>query len=197
MLAAMAIMLMTGSAALAFDADTQAVIDRHKAGKPVSMTDVAVLMRASAQWCYINQDHTCAWTDIYLDVTDTGATFEIGNAWDADTDIAFTDEGVFKDDRYICESGKDWVPSVRATRRSDGSVIGGRQLWELKAAIEAKRSAESIDCFDYVYLRSEPDQQVVTLRQRQYTDGVHVEGNDVEVTLHMNSEDAAGLSWRW
>ncbi|KQX38315.1 hypothetical protein ASD04_11960 [Devosia sp. Root436] len=197
MLAAMAILLMTGPAALAFDADTQAIIDRHKAGKLVSMTDMAQLMRSSAQWCYINQDHTCAWTDIYLEVTDTGATFEIGNAWDADTDIAFTDEGVFKDDRYICESGKDWVPSVRATRRSDGSVIGGRMLWELKAAIEANRSAETLDCFDYVYLGANPDQEVVTLRQRQYTDGVHVEGNDVEVTLHMNSEDAAGLLWRW
>jgi hypothetical protein len=197
MLAAMAILLMTGPAALAFDADTQAIIDRHKAGKLVSMTDMAQLMRSSAQWCYINQDHTCAWTDIYLEVTDTGATFEIGNAWDADTDIAFTDEGVFKDDRYICESGKDWVPSVRATRRSDGSVIGGRMLWELKAAIEANRSAETLDCFDYVYLGANPDQEVVTLRQRQYTDDVHVEGNDVEVTLHMNSEDAAGLLWRW
>lgn len=197
LLAAMAIVLTTGSAALAFDADIQAIISRHKANKSVSMTDMAQFMRASEQWCYDNQDHSCAWTDIYLEVTDTGASFEIGNAWDADTDIAFTDEGVFKDDRYICETGKDWVPSVRATRRSDGSVIGGRMLWEVKTAIYATRDGDTQDCFDYLYLRSNPDQQTVTLLQRQYTDDQHVEGNDVEVSLHFNAEDAAGLTWRW
>ena len=197
LLAAMAIALTTGSAAQAFDADTQAVIDRHKANKPVSISDVATLMRASEKWCYDNQDHTCAWTDIYLEVTDTGVIYEIGNAWDADTDIAFTDEGVFRDDRYICETGKDWVPTVRATRRSDGSVIDGRMLWELKRAIHANQSRESQDCFDYLYLRSDADYLTVTLLQRQYTDDVHVEGNDVEVSLHMSAEDAAGLLWRW
>ena len=197
LLAAMAIALTTGSAAQAFDADTQAAIDRHKANKPVSISDVATLMRASEKWCYDNQDHTCAWTDIYLEVTDTGVIYEIGNAWDADTDIAFTDEGVFRDDRYICETGKDWVPTVRATRRSDGSVIDGRMLWELKQAIHANQSRESQDCFDYLYLRSDADYLTVTLLQRQYTDDVHVEGNDVEVSLHMSAEDAAGLLWRW
>lgn len=197
LLAAMAIVLTTGSVALAFDADIQAIISRHKANKPVSMTDMAQFMRASEQWCYDNQDHSCAWTDIYLEVTDTGASFEIGNAWDADTDIAFTDEGLFKDDRYICETGKDWVPSVRATRRSDGSVIGGRMLWEVKTAIYATRDGDTQDCFDYLYLRSNPDQQTVTLLQRQYTDDQHVEGNDVEVSLHFDAEDAAGLTWRW
>jgi hypothetical protein len=196
LLAAMAIALTTGSA-LAFDADTQGIIDRHKAGKPVSMTDISVLMRASEKWCYDNQDHSCAWTDIYLEVTETGATFEIGNAWDAETDIAFTDEGVFEDDRYICESKKDWVPTVRATRRSDGSSLDGRLLWELKSAIRANQTSESQDCFDYLFLRSDADYQQVTLLQRQYTDDVHVEGNDVEVSLHFNAEDAAGLSWRW
>ena len=197
LLAATAITLATGSAAMAFDADIQAIIDSHKAGKPVAMHDVAQLMRASEQWCYVNQDHTCAWTDIYLEVTDTGATFEIGNAWDAETDIAFTDQGVFEDDRYICETGHDWVPSVRATRRSDGSVIGGRLLWELKAAIYETRAGDVRNCFDYLYLGANPDQEVVTLLQRSYADAVHLEGNDVEVSLHLNAEDAAGLLWRW
>jgi len=197
LLAAMAIIMATGPAALAFDADTQAIIDRHKSGKPVAMHDMATLMRSSAQWCYLNQNHTCAWTDIYLDVTDAGATFEIGNAWNADTDIAFTDKGVFEDDRYICETGYDWVPSVRATRRSDGSVIGGRLLWDLKADIHAIRAGDIRNCFDYLYLRADADQEVVTLLQRQYADGVHDENGDVEVTLHMNAEDAAGLLWRW
>ncbi|QQR36331.1 hypothetical protein JI749_01445 [Devosia oryziradicis] len=196
LLAALAITLTTGSA-LAFDAETQSVIDRHKANKPVSMTDVATLMQSSEQWCYNNQDHSCAWTDIYLEVTNLGATFEIGNAWDADTDIAFTDKGIFRDDRYICETGADWVPTVRATRRSDGSVITGRQLWEIKQAVYATRADDTQDCFDYLYLRSNADQQTITLLQRQYTDDVHVEGNDVEVSLHFNAEDAAGLTWRW
>ncbi|MCR6671914.1 hypothetical protein [Devosia ginsengisoli] len=197
LLAAMLITMATGSAALAFDADTQAIIDRHKSGKLVAINDVATLMRSSAQWCYLNQDHTCAWTDIYLDVTDTGATFEIGNAWDADTNIVFTDQGVFEDDRYICETDHDWVPSVRATRRSDGSTIDGRLLWDLKSDIYAIRAGDIQNCFDYLYLRSDPDYEQITLLQRQYVDGVHDETRDVEVTLHMNSEDAAGLSWRW
>ncbi|QDZ11507.1 hypothetical protein [Devosia ginsengisoli] len=197
LLAALAIATVTASTAMAFDADSQAIIDRHKSGKLVAIHDVATLMRSSAQWCYLNQDHTCAWTDIYLDVTDTGATFEIGNAWDADTDIAFTDKGVFEDDRYICETDYDWVPSVRATRRSDGSVITGRLLWDLKADIYAIRAGDIQNCFDYLYLRADPDYEQITLLQRQYADGVHDETRDVEVTLHMNSEDAAGLSWRW
>jgi hypothetical protein len=195
--AAMTIALVSSSTAMAFDADTQAIISRHKANKPVSMTDVAQLMRASERWCYDNQDHSCAWTDIYLDVTDTGVTYEIGNAWDAETDIAFTDEGVFRDDRYICETGKDWVPTMRATRRSDGSVIDGRMLWDLKAAVSANREGDTQDCFDYLYLRADPDQQTITLLQRQYTDDQHAEGYDVEVSLHFNAEDAAGLTWRW
>ena len=197
LLAAMAITLTTGSAALAFDADTQAIIDRYKANKPVSMTNVAQLMRASEQWCYINQDHSCAWTDIYLEVTNLGVTYEIGNAWDADTDIAFTDKGVFREDRYVCEMGYDWVPTMRATRRSDGSVIDGRMLWDLRLAIYETRSGDTQDCFDYLFLRSDANQQTITLLQRQYTDDVHLEGNDVEVSLHFNAEDAAGLTWRW
>ena len=197
LLATMAILLASGPAALAFDADTQAILDRSKVGKLIGMTDMATLMRASEKWCYDNQEHSCAWTDIYLEVLDLGATFEIGNAWDAETDIAFTDKGVFRDNRYICETGADWVPTVRATRRSDGSVIAGRQLWEIKQAIRANQDNETQDCFDYLLVGTNPDQQVITLLQRQYTDDVHIEGNDVEVTLHMNAEDAAGLTWRW
>ena len=194
--AAMAITLATGPA-LAFDADIQTIIDQHKAGKPLAMHDVAELMRGSERWCYINQDHTCAWTDIYLEVTDLGVTYEIGNAWSAETDIAFTDKGVFKDDRYICEAGYDWVPTMRAMRRSDGSVIGGRMLWDLRLDVYETRSSDTQDCFDYLYLRSDPNQEVVTLLQRQYIDDVHDESRDVEVTLHFNAEDAAGLQWRW
>ncbi len=197
LLAATAITLATGSAAMAFDADIQAIIDGHKAGKPVAVHDLVQFMRASEQWCYINQDHTCAWTDIYLEVTNLGATFEIGNAWDAETDITFTDKGVFKDDRFVCETGYDWVPTMQATRRSDHSVINGRMLWDLRLAVYDTRQGDTQDCFDYLFLRADPDQEVVTLLQRQYVDEVHDPGRDVEVTLHFNAEDAAGLLWRW
>lgn len=196
LLAATAITLATGSA-MAFDADIQAIIDSHKAGKPVAIHDLAQFMTASEQWCYINQDHTCAWTDIYLEVTKLGAIFEIGNAWDGETDITFTDKGVFKDDRFVCEAGYDWVPTMQATRRSDGSVINGRLLWDLRLAIYDTREGDTQDCFDYLFLRVDPDQDVVTLLQRQYVDEVHDPGRDVEVTLHFNAEDAAGLLWRW
>ena len=196
LLAATAITLATGSA-MAFDADIQAIIDSHKAGKPVAIHDLAQFMTASEQWCYINQDHTCAWTDIYLEVTKLGAIFEIGNAWDGETDITFTDKGVFKDDRFVCEAGSDWVPTMQATRRSDGSVINGRLLWDLRLAIYDTREGDTQDCFDYLFLRADPDQDVVTLLQRQYVDEVHDPGRDVEVTLHFNAEDAAGLLWRW
>jgi hypothetical protein len=197
LLAATAITLATGSAAMGFDADVQAIIDSHKAGKPVAVHDLVPLMRASEQWCYINQDHSCAWTDIYLEVTDLGAIFEIGNAWDAETDITFTDKGVFKDDRFVCETGYDWVPTMQATRRSDGSVINGRMLWDLRLAVYDTREGDTQDCFDYLFLRAEPDQEVVTLLQRQYVDEVYDPSRDVEVTLHFNAEDAAGLLWRW
>ena len=118
-------------------------------------------------------------------------TYEIGNAWDAEIDVVFTDRGVFKDNRYICETGVDWVPTLRAKRRSDGSSIDGRQLWELKSGIVANRDGV-LDCFDYLYLSSNPDQQTVTLLQRQYAEGEHVADADVQVSLHMNSEMRPG-----
>ena len=70
-------------------------------------------------------------------------------------------------------------------------------LWELKAAIYETRAGDVRNCFDYLYLGANPDQEVVTLLQRSYADGVQLEGNDVEVSLHLNAEDAAGLLWRW
>lgn len=197
LLAAMAVVMTAIPAVGAFETATQAIIDRYKAAKRLAIADVAELMQASAQWCYDEQENSCAWTDIYLEVTDTGATYEIGNAWDAEADVAFTDHGAFMDDRYICETGNNWVPTVRATRRSDGTVIGGRELWELKQAIEQNLEGDTQDCFDYLYLSSDPNEETITLLQRQYTDGVHLEANDVEVTLHMDADEAADLTLRW
>ena len=195
-LVAVAIALASSSAALAFDADTQAVIDRQKISKRVSITDMATLMRSSEKWCYDNQEHSCAWTDVYVEVTEEGAAFEIANAWDADTDIAFIDTGTFMDGRYICETGEDWVPTVRATRRDGNGPLDGRLLWDLKKEISAAIAADEPACYDYLYMRSDADYLQVWLLQRQYVDGVHDAANDVAVTVHFNAQDAAGLTLR-
>ena len=120
--AALAITLATGSAALAFDSQTQAIIDRHQAGKMVAITGVAHLMQASAKWCYATQEQSCAWTEIYLDVTDASASFELGNSWAAETDYAITDEGAFRENE-TCQTGVNWVSNLRGTRRSDDTSI--------------------------------------------------------------------------
>lgn len=197
LLAALAPTLATASAALAFDVDTQAIIDKHKAGKLVAIAEVAQLMQESARWCYDNQDRSCAWSEIYLDVSQSGASFELSNVWDAELAYAMTDEAIFAGDK-ACQTGLNWIPSLRAIRRSNGSPLGGRPLHDFKIAMtEARPDLESYDdCFDYLYLAADPEQQVVTLLQRQYVDGVHDAANDVTVTVHFNAEDAAGLTLR-
>ncbi|UXN74141.1 hypothetical protein N8D56_02325 [Devosia sp. A8/3-2] len=136
---AAALLLVATSAAFGFDSRTQGIIDQYKSGKLIRIADVAHLMAGSERWCYLEQAGTCSWSDIYLDVDKSGAEFEIGNARSEDVDIAFTDRGSFRDGRYICETGTDWVPNMRATGRSDGSVIGGRELAQLKSEIASQR----------------------------------------------------------
>lgn len=197
LLAGLALTLAFGSSALAFDADTQDVISRHKANKPVNSTDLATLMRSSERWCYAEDAGTCSWSDIYLDVTDEGAEFEIGNAWSETVDVMFTDTGVFKDGRYICETGVDWVPTIRAANRADNTILTGRELKQIKTDLYAQQSESVIDCFDYLYLSSDADAQTVKLLQRQYTGDVYDPSKDTEVTLHFDATDAAALTWRW
>jgi hypothetical protein len=181
--------------ALAFDGETQSVLDRTKVGKLVPSTEIAKLMRNSERWCYAEDDGACSWSDIYLEVTDEGATYEIGNAWDADQDVIFTDNGKFADGRYICETGNDWLPSIRAINRANGVALGGRELWALKTQIGDGRSSERIDCFDYVLKGSDAEAETITLLQRQFIDGATDTMNDVTVTLHFNAESAAALTW--
>lgn len=197
LLAAMALTLAFGSSAFAFDADTQDIIGRHKANKPLNTTDIAMLMRSSERWCYAEDAGTCSWSDIYLDVTDEGAEFEIGNAWSETVDVLFTDSGVFKDGRYICEAGVDWVPTLRAAYRADNTIVTGRELRQIKTDLYATQSESVIDCFDYLYRASDAAAQTVTLLQRQYTDDTYDPSKDTEVTLHFDAADAAALTWRW
>lgn len=182
------------SPALAFEAETQDVLDRMKIGKLVPIADIATLMRQSERWCYAEQDGACSWSDIYLEVTEDTATYEIGNAWDDSYDVIFTDHGAFRDGSYICETGYDWTPTLRAINRADGTIVNGRELWSLKTQIEGGRG-EDTDCFDYILKGSDAGAETITLLQRQFIGGATDALNDVLVTLHFNAESAAALTW--
>lgn len=196
LLAVAALTLAATAPALAFDATIEDIIDRHKANKPVSIADVAELMRLSERWCYLEDAGTCSWSDIYLDVTSEGATYEIGNAWDGDRDIVFIDTGVFEGNA-ICETGVDWLPSMRGVWRDTGLPIGGRELHALRGEVQAGRSEGVIDCFDYTYQSADADAQTVTLLQKQYTDDAYMPQYDTLVTIHFDPASASGLTWRW
>lgn len=197
LLAAIALGLLSLPSAQAFDATTEAVINGQKIGKPVAIENVATLMQASERWCYLEQAGSCAWTDVYLDVSPDGAEYEIGNAWDETVDIALIDRGRFENGRAICETQSDWMPSLRATRRDDASLVSGRALRDLKAEIAAVVGLPSQDCFDYVFRGVDTATQTITLLQRQSSEGVHDPAQDTLVTLHFDPETAAQLSLRW
>lgn len=194
LMACLVISLAALSPAFAFDSETSAALERVKVGKLVPLSTVQTLMRNSERWCYAESEGSCAWSDIYLEVTDTEATYEIGNAWNADYDVIFTDHGTFKDDRYICESDHDWLPTLRAIDRSDQTLVGGRELWTLRNEIGDRRD-QTIDCFDYVFRGSDPEAETVILLQRQFTDGVTDPNRDATVTIHFNAANAAALTW--
>lgn len=183
---------------LAQDAASQAVIDGMKAGKLMEISDVAVMMMGAERWCYNEQEGNCAWSDIYLSVSETGAVYEISNPWSQDIDISFVDQGVFKDNRYICEAGSDWVPTVRAFGREDGTAIEGRDLAALKEEIYGVVTPEDADdCFDYLYQHQDKSAETVTLLQRHYMDGETDPANDALVTLYFDKEAADALGWYW
>lgn len=180
----------------AMDTASQAVVDKLKPGKMVHIEDVGALMMGAERWCYNEDDGGCAWTDIYLEVTQEGARYEIGNAWDENTNIFSTDRGEFRDGRYICETGYDWIQTVRAFSRADGSPLFGRALETLRQEI-ADNAGERNDCFDYVYRGHDAAADTVTLLQRQYTAGEHDPANDAVVTLHFDKASAEALNWYW
>jgi hypothetical protein len=183
---------------LAFDTDTENALGRMKAGKLVPASEIAVLMRGAERWCYHQQENNCSWSDIYLSVDDDLLRYEISNPWNEDVDISFVDQGVFKDNRYVCEVGFDWVPSVRAFSREDGNAIEGRALEALRQEIrDYVTTADNADCFDYVYQGADSETQIVTLLQRQYTDGVTDPLNDAVVTLFFDKAVADELGWYW
>ncbi|ODT69375.1 MAG: hypothetical protein ABS75_16825 [Pelagibacterium sp. SCN 63-23] len=193
----LALCLVGTAPGLAFDAESQAVIDRMKAGKLVPISGIATLMMGAERWCYRQQGDECAWSDIYLSVDETGASYEISNPWSQDVDISFVDAGIFRDDRYICEAGTEWISSVRAYSRDDGLALEGRELHALKAEIAQVSDGRDADCFDYLYQAADSAAQTVTLLQRQHRDGVTDPANDAIVTLHFDKDTAEGLGWYW
>ncbi|MEO5805557.1 hypothetical protein [Devosia sp.] len=197
MLAAAALFAVAAPA-LALDADADAILTHFKPGKTVPIADIATFMRGSAKWCYAEQDGTCGWTDVYLNVTDTSAQYEGGAAWDENTDIGMTHETELRDGRYICEIPETPASTTWAVSRADGSVIQGRDLATLKQSIaDAYTGDTSYDCFDYAFLRVSPDRENIVVRQRQYIDGVTDKANDVEVTIHYDPAVAKALKLRF
>lgn len=192
-----AALLATPGTAVAMDSASQAVTERYKPQKLMRIDDVATLMAGSERWCYAEDAGACNWTDIYLEVTEKGAEYEIANAWTEDTDIAFVDRGEFREGRYICETGYDWIPSARATRK-DGTVIGGRELAAIRDEVRQANSGDNHLCFDYLYLSMDEAADTIKILQRQYEpDGFTDPSSDVEVTIHFDATAAAALALRW
>lgn len=184
--------------AMAYDADSQAVIERFKPGKLVRPADLATLMMGAERWCYEQQGDECGWSDIYLSADETGVSYELTNAWNDSVVISLVDRATFRDERYLCELGLDWVPSLRAFSSADGTTIEGRDLAALRDEIAPLVEADqSADCFDYIYREHDADAQTVTLLQRQFVGGVHAEDMDATVTLHFAHDTARRLGWYW
>lgn len=189
-------LLAPSTPALAFQSGVEDIVGRAKVGKTLPASMVTTLMSESERWCYREANGGCDWSDIYLAVTDGAIEFEVGNAWSEEIDIAMTDHAQLEGN-LVCETGWDWVPSVRATRRADGSSIGGRELKTIKDEIYAARTSSVIDCFDYIYESADAATDTIVLRQRQHTDGVYQPVNDAVVTVHFDPQRAAALTWNW
>ncbi|QQR38800.1 hypothetical protein [Devosia rhizoryzae] len=183
---------------LAFDEASQAAIDGMKRGKAVPITAVTELMKGAQMWCYNQRENECAWSDIYLSISGNDVEFEMSHPWNDLIDISYINRGALKDNRFICGSGYDWIPSVRAYERGTGYVIGGRTLAALKLEVEQFTTVQQeFDCFDYVFEAADDEAQTVTLLQRQYEDGETDPANDATVTLHFDQATAADLGWYW
>lgn len=195
---ALAALLTLSGTAMAYDAASQAVIDRFKPGKLVPISDVGALMMGAERWCYDQRENECGWSDIYLGIEGEVVRYELSNPWNEAIDISFVAEGVFRDDRYICNTGFDWVPSVRAYGRPDGQAIEGRELDALKQEITVQiDTSQSKDCFDYLYEGHDAEAQTISLTQRQFMDGTHRPERDAIVTLHFDKANADNLGWYW
>ncbi|WDR02014.1 hypothetical protein PSQ19_15190 [Devosia algicola] len=197
---------MTGAAALVlccapalgFDAATDAALANVKIGKVLHLDALTTLMSSSQRWCYQQQQDSCGWSDIYLDIGDNRVSYEGSTRWDEATEIAVVHELALRDDRFVCEVAETATVTTRAFAVGTGQPIGGRPLAGLKREIGAAEAADiSYDCFDYVLISLAQNRESLVLRQRQYIDGTTDAANDVLVTLHFDPTVAHSLKLRW
>ena len=195
LLAAAALLALAGPA-FAEDPSPEAISNTYKSGKPIHVDDVQALMRQSEIWCYREEAGTCDWAETYLSAAwPEGVVYESTNAWNSETNVTFVDKARFEDN-LLCEYGYDKVVSTRAISRTDGSVLGGRALDALRTEIYASRADDTNDCFDYVYVSYDANQQTMDLKQRQYVNGVIDPALEADITLHFNADDVATLKQR-
>jgi hypothetical protein len=193
-----AVCLVAATPGLAFDDASQGAIDTLKRGKAVPIGPVTTLMMGAETWCYNQTGTDCAWSDTYLAINGNQVSFELSHPWSESLDISYVSQAVLRDGRFICYSGYNWIPSVRAYTRPDGIEVGGRDLAALKLEIEQWTDlANDADCFDYVFEGRDDTAQTLTLLQRQWIDGETDAADDATVTLHFDKATADGLGWYW
>jgi hypothetical protein len=192
---ALSAVLALSGPAMAFDPDVAAVIDSLRPKAQLDVHDIATLMRNSEKWCYAETDNACSWADVYLDVSESGAVIEISNAYDADYILSIVDKAEFRDEVFSCEYDYDWTASIRLVSRSDGTTVGGRDLYDLRTQFENNLGIDDPNCFDYLFVRSNADQQTVTLMQRTFSDGVMDADSQVLVTIHFDPANAVSLDY--
>ena len=197
-LAAVLLAVSTG-ASFAIDDASLAVAQSYKPKKQIKIEDVAVLMRGADYWCYKETSDGCDWGERYLDVGAETATYEVSNAWDETRDIAFTDVAEFRDGRFICENGYDYIPSVYGHNRQSGEPIFGRELAGIKAEMVTNNAGDTtLNCFDYVFGSVDAGAGIITITQRQFIeDGTTDPANDAVVTLHFDTTDAPVTLLNW
>ena len=154
-------------------------------------------MKGSERWCYGEDNGTCAWSEVYLDVSDAGPRLEASSSyWDGEYNRYVVDKAEFQQDRYSCEYGYDWTPSVRLTHRSDGTPANDRELDQFRVQFARNFGIDKPNCYDYLFVRSDPSNNTITLLQRTWSDFVQDEGSDVPVTLHFDAANANALTLR-
>lgn len=197
-IAALVLSLASTLPGLAFDADSQALVDRMKVGKPLAMDAAVPLMLGAERWCYSQRDEECGWSEIYLEIKDDKLHYELSNPWNEAVDISYVSEVEIRDNAQICEIGFNWLPSVRAYSRDTGLSIEGRELAALKQDVLAIVDPTlSHDCYSYVYGGSDAEAETITLTQKQYIGGAYQPDMDAEVVLHYDKERADNLGWYW
>lgn len=194
--AAIAMLTLCGPA-FAFDPTIAELVGNLKPKTLVPLSDIVVLMKGSEQWCYIEENGSCGWSEVYLDVSDAGPRLESSSSyWDGEYNRYIVKKGEFQQDRYVCDYGYDWTPSVRLTRRSDGTPVNDRELDQFRVQFANNFGIDNPDCYDYLFVRADAQANTITLMQRTYSDFVKDEGSDTLVTLYFDADAAKALTLR-